>query len=251
MGTRSKANAADWAVRLAGRVRPSDIERLSRHMLESIDEVSRHRWDAAKLRADALPDGVRPEKIAALSDSFAVELGATGAAAGAAAVAPGIGTGVTLMSSMAELAWFTARAGDLILTIAALHGRPDPTIEERRAWVMAVLIYGSTAKEGFGRAVDEASGVGAAIVDHRIPMVTLRTANRVMSRSLLGRYGSKRGLVAVVRALPVGFGAVIGGTVNYRAIRRLAADADSFFAKLPYSAIDVDAVDVTGRQIFR
>ena len=232
---------------LAARLRPEDVERLSRRMLEAIDDVSANRWDAAKRRADALPGGIRPEKIEALTKSFSRELGAAGAAAGAAAIAPTVGTGATLLTAVAELGWFTARAGDLILTIAAAHGRTDPTVEERRAWVLAVLIYGGSAKEGFSHAIGEATDGGAPAVNQRLPIATLQVANRLMSRSMLQKYGTRRGLIALGTALPIGIGAVFGGGANYRAIRKLARDADAFFARLPYSAIDVESTDITGR----
>ncbi len=218
-------------------------------MLEAIDDVSANRWDAAKRRAEALPGDIRPEKIEALTRSFSRELGAAGAAAGAAAIAPAVGTGATLLTAVAELGWFTARAGDLILTIAATHGRTDPTVEERRAWVLAVLIYGGSAKEGFNRAIGEANNGAAPAVNQRLPMATLQLANRLMSRSMLQKYGTRRGLIALGTALPIGIGAVFGGGANYRAIRKLARDADAFFARLPYSAIDVDSTDITERRI--
>ena len=249
MGRRANAKAADWAARVASRIRPEDARRLSERMLATIDDVSANRWEAAKARADALPGTIRPEKVAALTDQFAKELGAAGAAAGAAAIAPAVGTGATLFASIAELAWFTGRAGDLILTIAALHGRPDPTVDERRAWVLAVLIYGSSAKEGFSKAVHEASRAGSPAVDRRLPIATLQLTNRVMSRSLLRRYGTRRGIIALGTALPIGVGAVFGGSANYAAVRKLARDADQFFARLPYSAIDVDSTDITDRQL--
>jgi hypothetical protein len=241
------AKATEWASRLADHVGPDDAMRLSQRMLDTIDEVSSNRWDAATRRASALPGGIRPEKIKALTDSLARELGATGAAAGAAAVAPAVGTAATMLATTAELGWFTARAGDLILTIAAAHGRPEPTVDERRAWVLAVLIYGSSARDGFTRVINEAAWGTAPVVNSRVPLVTLQAANLLMSRSLLRRYGSRRGIIAVGRALPIGVGAFIGGSANYIAIRTLARNADEFFTRLPYSAIDVDSTDVTGR----
>lgn len=246
---RTNAYIADWTARFVARVNPDDVLRISQSVLASIDEVSSQRWEAATRRADALPGTIRPEKITALTDSFSRELGAAGAAAGAAAAAPTVGTAATLLATTAELGWFTARAGDLILTIAALHGHPDPSVDERRAWVLAVLIYGSSARDGFARAVNEASTGLSPVGNRRLSMATLQTANRVMARSLLRRYGSRRGLIALGRTLPIGIGAVIGGSANYLAIRTLARHADEFFARLPYSAIDVDSVDVTGRQL--
>ena len=251
MGPRDRANAkaTEWATRLAARVNPDDALRLSSTVLASIDEVSKQRWDAAKSRAASTPGTLRPERIDALTKSFQRELGAAGAAAGAAAAAPGVGAIATLASVTAELAWFTARAGDLILTIAALHGRPDPTVDERRAWVLAVLLYGSSARDEFARTLNEASVGLAPTVGRQIPVTTLQTANRMMSRLVVRRYGTRRGLVALGRALPIGIGAVIGGSANYVTIRTLARHADEFFARLPYSAIDAASTDITGREL--
>lgn len=235
--------------RLLARVGPEDVERLSSAMFTSIDEVSQQRWEAAKARAAAASGTLRPEKVQSVAVAFSRELGAAGAAAGAAAATPTVGTAATIATTAAELAWFTARAGDLILTIAALHGRPDPTIEERRAWVLAVLVYGSSARDEFARTLNEVSTGIVPAVERAIPVTTLQAANRAMSRILTRRYGTRRGLIAFGRLLPMGVGAAIGGSANYLAIRTLARHADQFFARLPYSAIDVDSQDITGRQL--
>ncbi len=238
---------SDWAPRLAAKINPADAERIAQKVMASVDEVSAKRWDAAVRRASALPGDIRPEKIKSLVDSFARELGTFGAGAGVAAAAPAVGTAATLLATTAELAWFTTRAGDLILTIAALHGRPDPTVEERRAWVLAVLIYGGSARDGFAKALNQATTGTTLATNNRVPLATLQMANRVMSKLLLRRYGARRGVVALGTAVPLGLGAVIGGSANYLAIRSLGRHADEFFARLPYSAIDVDSTDVTGR----
>ncbi len=239
--------SSDWAPRLAARINPADAEWIAQRVMASVDEVSAKRWDAAVRRAAALPGDIRPEKVKSLVDSFARELGAFGAGAGAAAAAPAVGTAATILATTAELAWFTTRAGDLILTIAALHGRPDPTVEERRAWLLAVLIYGGSARDGFAKAINQATTGTTLATNNRVPLATLQTANRLMSRLLLRRYGARRGVVALGTAVPLGLGAVIGGSANYLAIRALGRHADAFFARLPYSAIDVDSTDVTGR----
>ena len=242
--------AGRWAAKLAARVDAAEFERLAAGMLGTIDEVSSNRWEAAVKRAAAQPGRIRPEKIKALTDSFAREVGAAGAAAGVVAASPAFGTGATLLTATAELAWFTARAGDLILTIAALHGRPDPTVDERRAWLLAVLIYGGSARDEFARAVHEAStGMVAVGPERRLPIGAIQLANRVMSKALFRKYGTRRGIAALGRMIPLGIGAVIGATANYAAIRALSRNADEFFSRLPYSAIEVDSMDVTDRAV--
>jgi hypothetical protein len=252
VGTRERmaGKASDWLATRLQRVPPADLERFSRRLLDVVDDVSRNRWDAAQARAAAAAGVIRPERIDAVTGAFVRELTAAGATAGAAAAAPMVGAMGTLAATMAELVWFTGRAGDLILTIAALHGHPEPSVDERRAWVLAVLIYGSSARDELARALNEAStGLAPASPDRRIALTTLQSANRMMSRVLMRRYGTRRGAIAIGRALPIGFGAVIGGSANFVAIRTLARNADAFFAQMPYSAIDATSTDITGRQL--
>ena len=239
-------SAREWAERLTMRVSPADIERLGRTMLVTIDRVSSSRWEAAVGRAAALGGDVRPEKMKALTDSFARELGAFGAGAGAAAATPAVGTTATLLAAMAELAWFTGRAGDLILTVAALHGRPSPSVEERRAWMLAVLIYGGSAREGFAKTINEANTGLSPANGTKLPMATLQTVNRLLTPRLVKRYGARRGAIALGTTLPLGIGAIVGGSANYMAVRALARHDDQFFSRLPYSAIDATATEVDG-----
>lgn len=223
-----------------------DLDALGDKMIASIDEVSTSRWEAAVERAAALPGELRPDKVRALTTSFSRELAAAGAAAGAAAAAPAVGTTASLLAAFGELAWFTGRSGDLVLTIAALHGRPTPTVDERRAWVLAVLLYGGSAQQGFTEA---ASQLGIHL-DHqtpaRLPVASIRAINGVLTKALVRRYGTRRGVIALGRAIPLGIGAVIGGSANWTAVRSLARNADSFFARLPYSAVDTTATEVGG-----
>jgi hypothetical protein len=116
--------------------------------------------------------------------------------------------------------------------------------------LLAVLIYGGSARDEFARAVHEAStGMVAVGPDRRLPIGALQLANRVMSKALFRKYGARRGLAAVGRMIPLGIGAAIGAAANYTAIRSLARNADEFFARLPYSAIDAESTDVTGRAV--
>lgn len=238
-----------WSERMLQRVNPADLERVATSILRAVDDVSSRRWELAVTRAAALPGDLRPEKLAALTASMSRELAAAGAAAGAVAATPLIGTAGTLAAGLAELAWFTTRAGDLILTIAALHGRPDPTEDERRAWVLAVLLFGGSARDGLARAINEAN-TGLATTDvgpqRHIPIATIHRANRLLAQRIVRRYGTKRGAIALGTALPLGVGAAFGGTANYVAVQRLARHADALFARLPYSAIDTTAIDIAG-----
>lgn len=232
---------------LTERVATLDASAVGDALMAGIDKATEARWDAAVERAAQLPGSVKPQKVKALTDTFARELAAVGAATGAAAAAPAVGTAASMAAAVAELGWFTARSGDLILTMAALHGRNAPTLDERRAWVLAVLIFGSSAREGFTSAAKQL-GLELEQPNSRVPLATLRAINGLLRNKLLRRYGTKRGAIALGTALPLGIGAAIGGTANYSAVKVLARNADRFFAKLPYSSIETTATETTATE---
>lgn len=198
-------------------------------VLTAVDKGITTRWDSA-CRAAASTSGTRDERIAQLKRAFSRELGTVGAAAGAIAAAPGPGTGAAIA---ADLSWFTIRSADLILAIAAVHGHTEPTVEERRAWVLAVLAFGDSAASSLTKLAGETGkGLGKRATA-TIPTASLQAINRKMGRTIVTKYGTKRGVLALGKALPVFIGSAVGGGANYVLTRSLAHHADSFFAHLP------------------
>ena len=195
-------------------------------VLDAVDRAVEHRWDAAKRRASDL-EGSPEERVQALTRRFAREVTAVGAVTGGTSAVPGIGTMASLSTTAADLGWFTARAGDLILSIAAAYGHTEASVEERRMWLLAVLAFGRSANKNVSMLAREA-GFGG-IAGQAIPSEILRRINRSIARRLLARYGTSRGAVALGRALPFGFGAAIGGGGNYVLIRAIARQAERFF----------------------
>ena len=144
------------------------------------------------------------------------------------------------MTGVAEISWFTARSADLILAIAAVHGHTEPSVEERRLWLLSVLAFGDEAATMVTRrrgAMGKGLGKKATV---RISAETLKSINHAIGRTILTKYGTKRGVIALGTALPFGIGAAIGGGANYALTRAIARHADSFFRALPQALIDVD-----------
>ncbi len=176
-----------------------------------------------------------------LTRVFARELGWVGVTAGGVAAAPAVGTAGALGASAAEFSYFTMRAGELVLTIGALHGHTEATVEEQRAWILTVLLFGSGASEGFTKLAGElGKGLGKKATN-QIPRSVFQAVNRSAGRTIVTKYGTKRGVVALGRVLPLGIGAAIGGGANYVTLRLLARHANKFFAELPYSRTTVAA----------
>jgi hypothetical protein len=128
----------------------------------------------------------------------------------------------------------------LILTIGAVHGHTQATVEEQRAWILSVLVDGNAASEGFIKLAGElGKGLGAKATKS-IPMSVLRAVNSSAGRTIVTKYGTKRGVIALGRALPFGVGMVIGGGANYASVRIMANHANKFFLDLPYTTVIID-----------
>lgn len=201
-------------------------------VLQAVDKAVEKRWEQAVLVATAAT-GAIDDRVAQITRRYAREMAAVGAAAGAAAAVPGTGAITLVGTAAAELGWFAARTGDLILAIAAVYGHTTASVEERRAWVLSVLAFGDAAPAGFTRIAGEVGkGLGRRATE-RIPPEALRAINRALGRTIVTRYGTKRGAVALGRALPFGIGAAIGGGANYAFARAIARQATLFFGDLP------------------
>lgn len=61
---------------------------------------------------------------------------------------------------------------------------------------------------------------------------TLRNINRKLGRTMITKYGPKRGVIAIGRVLPFGIGAAIGSSASYAAIRMISRHANKFFMQL-------------------
>jgi len=201
-------------------------------VVKAVDKAVMARWPIA-LRNAAATSGSVDERVAQIEKSFRRELTVTGAAAGATAAVPVVGTAAALSVAAGELSWMTVRSADMILAIAAAHGLDDATIEERRTWVLAVLLFGDAAAKGATRLAGElGKGLGSRATN-RVSAAQLAKLNRAMGRTIVTKYGTKRGAIVLCRLLPFGIGAAIGGSANYILTKAIAGHANSFFLDLP------------------
>jgi hypothetical protein len=211
-------------------------------VVEAAERTVEHRWEPARARAARTTAPTLEARVDEVISSFCRELSLVGAATGGAAAAPAVGTFATFSALVAELGWVTMRLSDLILTIAAVHGHTEADVEDRKAWVLSVLAFGDGAHVGFTKLAREVGhGVGRRAVN-AIPTSTLRKINLALGRTVVTKYGTKRGVIALGTALPFGIGAAIGGRANYAMARTIGRQADRFFRSLPPPVIDVPVV---------
>lgn len=218
------------------------LDLFGKAVVKAVDRAVEERWDRA-VRVAAEADGETvDEQVRSIAKRFRRELTTMGAASGAVAAAPGIGTGAAAGALVADLGWFAMRATDLIMAIGAANGHTDSTAEERRAWVLSILAYGEDAAREFSTLlaeIDAGMKVGGQQVSTRLAglvggdaakLDALRRINTSLATTVVSKYGSRRSAVAVGKLLPFGIGAVVGGTANYALIRVVGIQANRFFA---------------------
>lgn len=204
-----------------------------RAVLAVVDKAVETRWEDACRLAAATPGATPDAKAEAIARQFTRQLAGLGAAAGGTAALPGVGTLAALGATTAELAAFAFRASEMVLAIAAAHGHTAAGVEQRKAWVLAVLAFGDDAAAGYSSIVSSLGGARALEAAQGGRGGWFPTVNRYLARKLVARFGAREGAAALGRLLPFGVGAAFGGGTNWFMARAIAKDARRLFRRLP------------------
>ncbi|MGF1597795.1 MAG: hypothetical protein ACFCVK_12835 [Acidimicrobiales bacterium] len=217
------------------------LDAAGKAVLRGVDRAVEQRWDRALDRAAAAEGVTVRDRVRSVSASFNRELTSLGAATGAAAAAPGLGTASAVSLLVAEAGWFALRSTDLIMTIGAVYGRTEATMEERRAWVLSILAFGDDAADEFA-ALAQGLGVRPSVGGERVGALlaglvsgdtatvdALRRINTALAARVVTRYGSRRGVLTIGKLMPFGVGAVVGGSANWALGRALTVQSRRFF----------------------
>jgi hypothetical protein len=211
------------------RLTPDEI---TRTIIDAVHTGAESRWEPAQQRAAALFGVTHEQKLIAVRKHFQKEMVGLGTATGAVAALPGAGTATALATGVADIGWVTVRNADLILTMAAIHGHTEAEVEERTAWILAVLVFGDDAAASFDQLARELGKKAASVATS----ATMKKMNKAMAKKVFKSYGTKKGALALGKALPFGMGAVFGATSSYRGLKALIRDADLFFGQIPRAA---------------
>lgn len=217
------------------------LDAVGKAILKAVDAAVEGRWDVALTRAERATGDSIDARVKSITTSFSRELTGLGAATGMAAAVPGLGTASAISILTAEVGWFAFRATDLVMTIGAVYGHTDATVEERRAWVLSVLAFGEQAAEEFSELLHgisndvtirsgQVGAVVAGVLQGDVATVdALRRINTTLAAHVASRYGSRKGVAFLGKLLPFGVGAVVGGGANWALSRGLTYQTRKFF----------------------
>ncbi len=186
--------------------------------MRTLDTVLGQAEKLVALRIDRLrrqyPDADDAVLLKKLERTFLSSVTSSGAAIGATATVPGVGTAASVAAAAGDASFFLTAAATHVLSVARLRGLDIDNFEHQKALVMMVLLGGSSSS--IVTKVAERTGLhwGKLAAD-AVPLPAIRSANKILGPYFVTRYGTQRGILVLGRAAPMGFGAAIGGSGNY------------------------------------
>lgn len=162
-----------------------------------------------------------------------------GAGVGAAAVFPGIGTGISLALSGVETAGFLETTALFAQSVTEVHGIAVTDPDRARTIVMAMMLgksgadlVRSLAAQATGRKVPKSSFWGN-VIGINVPQAFMAPIADRMQKAFLGRFTRNAARGAAGRLLPFGIGAVVGGTANNRIGHKIVSSSRLAFGPAP------------------
>ncbi|MFV0374657.1 hypothetical protein [Microbacterium sp.] len=162
-----------------------------------------------------------------------------GAAVGATAVIPGIGTSVTLALSGVETVGFLEATALYAQSLAELHGIRVDDPDRARALVLTMML-GSEGVALVSQLSRQASGKGPTrdkywgeLITTSLPRAAVGPLVDRLKSTFVRQFAGRGGASFLGKALPYGVGAAVGGVGNNILGRRVVAGSHRAFGPVP------------------
>lgn len=185
------------------------------------------------------PDADPAQIVRILETRYLAAVTTGGAAVGATAVVPGIGTGVTLALSGAETVGFMESTALFAQSVAEVHGIAVQDPERARALVMTLML-GKEGVDLVSQLARQASGKGGTrssywgeLVTKSLPRAAVGPLVDRLKSAFIRQFATRGGASFIGKALPFGVGAVVGGAGNHLLGRRVLKNSRHAFGSAP------------------
>lgn len=182
------------------------------------------------------PEATGLQLTAMIERRYLVAVTTGGAAVGATAVIPAIGTGVTLALSGLETAGFLESTALYAQSLSELHGIAVDDPERARALVLTMMLgrEGSELVRQLGGQLTHTSVARTAywgeLVTSTLPSMVVGPLVDRLRSTFIRQFAVRGGASIVARAIPFGIGAVVGGAGNNILGRRVVQNSRTAFA---------------------
>jgi hypothetical protein len=185
------------------------------------------------------PDATPADIVRILERRYLAAVTAGGAAVGATAVVPGIGTGVTLALSGAETVGFLEATTLFAQSIAEVHGIAVVDPDRARALVLTLMLgkegvdlLAQLAGQATGRGPTR-SGYWGEMVTKTLPRAAVGPVVDRLKSAFVRQFAARGGASWLGKALPFGIGAAVGGAGNHILGRRVLVGSRRAFGPAP------------------
>ena len=191
--------------------------------------------EVASIRS-ARPHDDPPELARRVVRSTTTRLTGVGAVAALPGAVPGLGTGTQIAVSgttiTGELWTILRNLTQMQLVVAGLHGHdirhPDRRDELVIVWGLesGAIVPATEVGKRLG------TKIAVAQFNEKVSGEIFKKINQKLGTTVVTKWGTKRGGVAVGRLIPFGVGVAIGGGVNYATARGFGRALNRFYSDL-------------------
>lgn len=214
---------------------PRAVRMLDRVMAIQRPAVLAHLRSIRVRHPDATPD----EILRILERRYLAAVTTGGAAVGATAVVPGIGTGVTLALSGVETVGFLEATALFAQSVAEVHGVAVDDPDRARALVLTLML-GKEGVDLVSQLAAQAAGRGPTrstywgeLVTKTLPRAAVGPLVDRLKTTFARQFAARGGVSWLGKALPFGVGAVVGGAGNNLLGRRVLVNSRRAFGAPP------------------
>lgn len=201
------------------------------------DDVRRHIVDLKRAHPSLSTDELAEKWGDRICRRFATE-GAVSALPGAV---PGLGTamqvGVEVTTISADLAYMIRCMAGMTIGIGLVYGR-DVEASLNQDFVRVLGLWCGVLELSKKASVRVAQKVAVAQFK-RMPAEVFKRINRRVGTTIVTKYGTKRGGVAIGKLIPFGVGALVGGGFNLITMKAFKASAISYYRSDDGEVIEV------------
>lgn len=199
------------------------------------------------------PQATPDQLVRILERRYLAAVTTGGAAVGATAVVPGIGTGITLALSGIETVGFVESTALFAQSLAEVHGIAIENPDRARALVMTLMLgkegvdlVAQLTKQVSGRGTSRASYWGE-LVTKSLPRAAVGPTVDRLKAMFLKRFAAAGTTSFLGKALPFGVGAAVGGAGNHLLGRRVLTTSRRAFGVAP-AVLPAELEPVTGAE---
>ncbi len=186
------------------------------------------------------PDASPQELLVILERRYVAAVTSGGAAVGASAMLPFVGTGISLGLSAVETAGFLETTALFAQSVTELHGIAVSDPDRSRALVMTLLM-GKAGSDLLKQIAGQATGgvnrnaYWGQVVTSSLPQFVVGPVADQLKNHFVRRFATGQGANILGRAIPFGIGAAIGGVGNLVLGRTVIQSARTAFGPAPFS----------------